>query len=215
MSNMTLKNVVEALLIAAPDGLTIESILKILKQAHLDEQSTETFALENVSSEEVLTVLEKLSAECAERKGGYQLQEVAGKWQYLTTREYAPWVRAMFDQPRPQRLSPAALETLAIIAYRQPVSRAEIEAVRGVAVDAIVNNLIERDLVKALGRAEGPGKPMLYGTTELFLQRFGLKNLEDLPNREELKRPSEPQNPAPLETQPELDTTQTNNPNKQ
>ncbi len=203
---MTLKNVVEALLIAAPDGLTIESILKILKQAHADEQSAETLALENVTAEEVLAVLHALSGECAARNGGCQLQEVAGKWQYLTTRDYAPWVRAMFDQPRPQRLSPAALETLAIIAYRQPISRAEIEAVRGVSVDAIVNNLIERELVKALGRAEGPGKPMLYGTTELFLQRFGLKNLEDLPNREELKRPTQPATPVPLEAQPETDS---------
>jgi segregation and condensation protein B len=211
---MTLKNVVEALLIAAPDGLTIESILKILKQAHAEEQSAETLALENVTAEEVLAVLHTLSGECAARNGGCQLQEVAGKWQYLTTREYAPWVRAMFDQPRPQRLSPAALETLAIIAYRQPISRAEIEAVRGVSVDAIVNNLIERELVKALGRAEGPGKPMLYGTTELFLQRFGLKNLEDLPNREELKRPTQPATPVPLEAQPETDsyTNSTNTP---
>lgn len=187
----TLKNVVEALLIAAPDGLALDAVQKILRQAHQDEQSVETAALENVSTEEILAVIEALAHEYTERGGGCRLLEIAGKWQFVTPREFAPWVRALFDQPKPQRLSPAALETLAIIAYRQPVSRAEIESVRGVSVDAMVNMLIERDLVRALGRGEGPGKPMLYGTTEFFLQFFGLKNLDELPNREELKRPED------------------------
>jgi len=187
---MTLRNVLEALLIAAPEGLSIDSILKILKQAHISEQSSETSALQNTTAEEILAELRAISAETIERNGGYTLQEVAGKWQYLTKREFAPWVRAMFDLPRPQRLSAAALETLAIIAYRQPITRAEVESIRGVSVDAILSNLIERELVKPLGRSEAPGKPILYGTTELFLQRFGLKSLNDLPNREELQRPT-------------------------
>ncbi len=204
---MTLKNVVEALLFAAPDGLSVEMIQKILRQAHQDEQSTQTACLENATAEEIISVLQALAKQYEEQQGGGRLVETAEKWQFMTPREFAPWVRALFDQPKPQRLTPAALETLAIIAYRQPVSRAEIESVRGVAVDAIVNTLIERDLVRALGRGEGPGKPMLYGTTELFLQHFGLKNLDELPNKEELKRPDSPPPNQPDEIQTQTATS--------
>ena len=99
----------------------------------------------------------------------------------------AGWVRKLFPGPKPARLSPPALETLAIIAYRQPITRADVEAVRGVTVEGVLQNLMERGLVKIGGRAELPGRPLLYETTEFFLEHFGLRNLDELPNAEELR----------------------------
>src|SRR5204863_6191007 len=99
----------------------------------------------------------------------------------------ARWVGQLFPAPKPPRLSPPALETLAIIAYRQPVTRAEVEAVRGVTVEGVLQNLMERGLVKIGGRAEVPGRPLLYETTQFFLEHFGLRDLDELPNAEELR----------------------------
>jgi segregation and condensation protein B len=110
-------------------------------------------------------------------------------WQFVTEPEYAPWIKALVGhKARLPRLSQPALETLAIIAYRQPVTRAEIEQVRGVAVDGVVATLLERGLITQVGRAEVIGRPITYGTTEQFLQYFGLGGLEDLPEADELRR---------------------------
>ena len=114
----------------------------------------------------------------------------------------AQWVRQLFPAPRPARLSAPALETLAIIAYRQPITRADVEAVRGVTIDGVLQTLMERGLVKIAGRAEVPGRPLLYETSEFFLDHFGLRNLDELPNVEELRKrylPIAPR-PAPVET---------------
>ena len=97
-------------------------------------------------------------------------------------------MRGLFPAAKPQRLSPPALETLAIIAYRQPITRADVEAVRGVAIDSVLQSLMERGLVKIAGRAEVPGRPLLYETTQFFLEHFGLRNLDELPNADELRR---------------------------
>jgi segregation and condensation protein B len=114
---------------------------------------------------------------------------VAGAWQFVTQPEYAPWLKALVGhKARPPRLSQPALETLAIIAYRQPVIRAEVEQVRGVAVDGVMQTLLERGLVEQAGRAEVVGRPMTYVTTPLFLEYFGLKSLEDLPAADELRK---------------------------
>ena len=102
--------------------------------------------------------------------------------------QYARWVRQLFPAAKPARLTPPALETLAIIAYRQPITRADVEAVRGVAIESVLQTLMERGLVKIAGRAEVPGRPLLYETTQFFLEHFGLRNLDELPNAEELKR---------------------------
>ena len=107
------------------------------------------------------------------------------------------WVRQLFPGPKPARLSPPALETLAIIAYRQPITRADVEAVRGVTVDGVLQNLMERGLVKISGRAELPGRPLLYETTQFFLEHFGLRNLDELPNAEELRTRYLPVAPRP------------------
>jgi len=114
---------------------------------------------------------------------------VAGAWQFVSKPEYAPWLRALVGhKARAPRLSQPALETLAIIAYRQPLTRSEIEQVRGVSVDGVMQTLLERGLVEATGRAEVVGRPMNYGTTPLFLEYFGLRSLEDLPAADELRR---------------------------
>lgn len=114
---------------------------------------------------------------------------MAGAWQFVTQPEYAAWLRALVGRKaRPPRLSQPALETLTIIAYRQPVTRAEMEQVRGVSVDGVLQTLVERGLVEAVGRAEVVGRPVTYGTTALFLEHFGLKALEELPAADELRR---------------------------
>lgn len=115
--------------------------------------------------------------------GGVRLQEVAGGWMLTTAPEYADKVAAL-ARSRPQPLSPAALETLAVIAYRQPVTRAEVEAVRGVKVEGVVATLLERGLVREAGRKPAPGRPVLYATTDEFLRFFGLRTLNDLPEPE-------------------------------
>jgi segregation and condensation protein B len=116
--------------------------------------------------------------------------------------DYAEWCRSLYPGKKPQRLSQPALETLAIIAYRQPITKAGIEAVRGVSVDAMVQQLLDRGLVKAEGRAELPGKPMLYGTTENFLEHFAIRNIDDLPNAQELRRVKLPSAAADTATPP-------------
>jgi segregation and condensation protein B len=113
---------------------------------------------------------------------------VAGGFRIFTRPEYSPWVARLRKQEKEFRLSPAALETLAIVAYRQPVLRADVEKIRGVDVGGALRTLVDRGLVKVVGRAEEPGHPLLYGTTKRFLETFGLKNLGELPRAKELKR---------------------------
>ncbi|MFM9012325.1 MAG: SMC-Scp complex subunit ScpB, partial [Gemmatimonadota bacterium] len=117
---------------------------------------------------------------------GVALVAVGAGWQILTRPEYTEAIERAQFAVRPQRLSPAALETLAIIAYRQPIGRAEVSEIRGVDVGAVLKNLHERGLVDVVGRAEGLGRPLLYGTTPLFLEQFGLRHLEELPRSDEL-----------------------------
>ena len=130
-----------------------------------------------------------MAQEHEQAQRSYRLACVAGAWQFVTQPEYAPWLKALVGHKlRPPRLSQPALETLAIIAYRQPITRAEIEQVRGVSVDGVMQTLVERGLVEQVGRAEVVGRPMTYGTTALFLEYFGLRSLEDLPAADELRR---------------------------
>jgi segregation and condensation protein B len=117
---------------------------------------------------------------------GVELVEIGGGWQILTRAEYTETIERAQLAARPQRLSAAALETLAIIAYRQPISRALIEEIRGVQVGSVLKSLHERGLIDVVGRAEGLGRPLLYGTTPLFLEHFALRHLEELPRADEL-----------------------------
>ena len=152
---------------------------------------------------EVAAALESLKIEYIQQGRAFQLLEKAEGWQLASDPAYAPWVRQLFPAPKPARLSPPSLETLAIVAYRQPITRADIEAVRGVAMDGVLQNLMERGLVKIAGRAEVPGRPLLYETTEFFLEHFGLRNLDELPNSEELRRRYLPTAPVPKTSSPE------------
>ena len=137
----------------------------------------------------IAEALAELAREHEAAQRSYRLVCVAEAWQFVTQPDYAPWVKALVGQKnRAGRLSQPALETLAIIAYRQPLTRSEIEQIRGVAVDAVMQTLLERGLVEQVGRAEVIGRPITYGTTSLFLEYFGLRSLEDLPAADELRK---------------------------
>lgn len=145
--------------------------------------------LRKVKEEDLEAALTQLAQDHEQAARSYRLVCVAGAWQFVTQPEYSPWLKALVGhKARPPRLSQPGLETLAIIAYRQPLTRAEIEQVRGVAVDGVMQTLLERGLVEQLGRAEVIGRPMTYGTTPVFLEYFGLRSLEDLPAADELRR---------------------------
>jgi segregation and condensation protein B len=183
---MSLGQVIEALLFAAQRPLTTRELLSAIKGAGAeDELIPNEFA--KTTEAQVAAALEQLKIEYVQQGRAFQLAEKAEGWQLVSDSAYAPWVRQLFPAIKPARLTPPSLETLAIVAYRQPITRADIEAVRGVAVDGVLQNLMERGLVKIAGRAEVPGRPLLYETTQFFLEHFGLRNLDELPNAEELR----------------------------
>ncbi len=184
---MELKNILESILFSAQEPLSVKDLRDVLKNA--GEDSTEAGGFKKVSFEEVVAALETLAQEHDQAARSYRLACVAERWQFVTQPEFAPWVKALVgERARPARLSQPALETLAIIAYRQPITRAEMEQVRGVSVDGVLQTLMERGLVEQVGVAEVVGRPKTFGTTAAFLEYFGLKNLEDLPAADELRR---------------------------
>jgi len=209
---MTLARIVEALLFSAQKALPIGEITTAIRGAGAeDDLQPNEFA--KVRDAEIAAVLEQLKIDYIQQERAFQLVEKAEGWQLVTDPACSPWVRQLFPGPKPARLSAPALETLAIIAYRQPITRADVEAVRGVTIDGVLQTLMERGLVKISGRAEIPGRPLLYETTEFFLDHFGLRNLNELPNVEELRTrhlPVAPRVQLPAEsetaTQPELPT---------
>lgn len=134
-----------------------------------------------LTSAQIRDAMESISEDLKDSDEVFRLTEGPNGYRLAISPRYADWVRLLRDEPRPQRLSPAAMETLAIVAYRQPVTRSEIEAIRGVSADSALNKLMERDLVYVVGRAELPGRPLQYGTTDAFLEFCGLKSLEELP----------------------------------
>ena len=183
---MTLTKIIEALLFSAQKPLSIREITAAIRGAEDDESGSNEFT--RVKEAEVAAALEQLKIEYIEQGRAFQLTEKAEGWQLATDPSFAKWVRQLFPAPKPARLSAPALETLAIIAYRQPITRADVEAVRGVNIDGVLQTLMERGLVKIAGRAEIPGRPLLYETTQFFLDHFGLRNLDELPNVEELRK---------------------------
>jgi len=138
--------------------------------------------------EDVLAALAEVESDLVGSGRSFRLVERVNGWTMVSDPSCAAWVRQLYPEAKPTRLTGPQLETLAIIAYRQPVTRADCEAVRGVAVDGVMQVLLDRGLVKIAGRAEVPGRPLLYSTTEYFLQHFGLKTTDELPNASELKR---------------------------
>ena len=203
-----LKQVVEALVFASQKPLVPRDIVAALKSAADESEDPAIQALGKTREAEIGAVLQEIKIELDGSGRAFQLIEQVNGWHFVTSSACAPWVRQLFPESKPIRLSGPALETLAIIAYRQPVTRAGIEAVRGVAVDGMVNMLLERGLIRIAGRADVPGRPLLYESTEYFLQHFGLKSLDELPNSSELRRiplPVPEPAPAPVaEAQPEL-----------
>lgn len=165
-----LKGIVEALIFASPEPLTPTMLAKLL---------------DGEPAERIAAALEALKQDYA-RPGGLQLVEVAGGYQIVTRPEFHEWVRRLFHEQAKQRLSVAALETLAIIAYKQPITAAEIAELRGVNTTAVLGTLLERRLIKVVGRKKVVGRPFLYGTTNEFLNQFGLRDLSELPRIDEL-----------------------------
>lgn len=168
---MNTHQIVEAVLFASDAPLTADEIARA--DASLDEDQVEQ-------------ALQFLRAEYDDAARSFELVELAEGYQLLTRPEFAPYLERFDNVPRPSRLSGPALETLAIIAYRQPIGRLEVEYIRGVGASGVIRNLQDRRLIDVVGRAEGLGRPLLYGTTSFFLEHFGFRSLEDLPRPEEL-----------------------------
>lgn len=208
MGHMSLNQVIEALLFSGQKPLSARELVSAIKGAGgSDELIPNEFS--HTKEAEVAAALEQLKIEYIGQNRAFQLVEKAEGWQLVSDPAYAPWVRQLFPAAKPARLTPPSLETLAIVAYRQPITRADVEAVRGVAVDGVLQSLMERGLVRIAGRAEVPGRPLLYETTQFFLEHFGLRDLDELPNAEELRRrylpsaastkPAAPVEPPPAE----------------
>ena len=166
-----LKSIIESLIFASPDPVSLKVIVK---------------TIDSEPPEHVEEALASVCQEWKERSGGLQLVEVAGGYQIVTKSELHEWVRRLFHEHSKKRISIPALETLAVVAYRQPVTGPEIAEIRGVNTSGVLGTLVERHLVEVVGRRAVIGRPFLYATTREFLDRFGLKDLEDLPKVEDM-----------------------------
>ncbi len=189
---MELKKVLEAILFSAQKPLSPKELREVLnttaKEAD-EEADTQVRLLKKPKAADIENALELIARDHEDAGRGFRLVCIAGSWQFVCPAEYHPWIRALLgEKPKPARLSQPALETLAIIAYRQPLTRSEMEDIRGVAVDGVVATLVERGLAEKVGQADLPGRPALYGTTPLFLEYFGLASLDDLPAADDLRR---------------------------
>lgn len=200
---MELSRIVEALLFASQEPLTVADMVRAIqstvreakeeikeakeagKEVELDEEKA---ALESVTDEQVRAALDALADHYEKDERSFTIVERSAGWRLCALGSFGEWCRALYPGKKPQRLSGPALETLAIVAYRQPITKSAIEAVRGVSVDAMVQQLLDRNLLKIEGRADLPGRPLLYCTTDLFLDHFGIRTLDDLPNAAELRR---------------------------
>jgi segregation and condensation protein B len=166
-----LKSILEALIFASPDPMTVKAMCRLLDAE---------------PKEDVVAALAGLKEDYEQRPGGLQLVEVAGGYQIVTRSDLHEWVRRLFHERTTQKLTVQALETLAVIAYRQPITAAEITEVRGVNTSGVLNTLLERHLIKIVGRKPVVGRPFMYATTKEFLIRFGLNDLTDLPKVEDM-----------------------------
>lgn len=181
-----IRGVIEALLFVSEKPITVEQFKNVL---------------ESVNSVSIKDILRALKEEYETKAGGMTLLEIAGGWQMLSNPNYVSYIRNFYKTKHKEKLSKPALETLAIIAYKQPITRLDIEQIRGVNSDGVVTHLMEKELIKAAGRKDVPGKPFLYGTTKQFLEYFGLRSLDDLPKLEEFPRLYEKRTAATEETE--------------
>jgi len=166
------KSVIEALLLASERPLALEKIREVL---------------DNLPAKDTLELIEEMKKEYQENNRGIRITEIAGGFQMITAPEFAPFLKKLFKGRNTERLSKPALETLAIIAYKQPLTRGEIELLRNVNVDGVMKSLLEKSLIRISGRKKAAGNPYVYGTTRQFLEHFGLKSLQDLPKIEDFK----------------------------
>jgi segregation and condensation protein B len=171
MEKESLKPILESLIFASESALTLNNIVSILDGAERSD---------------VRAALNELMEEYKARSGGIFIEEVAGGYRLRTNPENAPWIKRLF-KTGPKRMSRASMETLSIIAYRQPVTRGELEAIRGVDSGGVLSTLLERRLIKITGRKETPGRPVVYGTTKTFLETFDLRDLSCLPTLKEIQ----------------------------
>lgn len=191
---INLQKTLEALLLSISEPISIKELVKLFTRYHEDavnaaeeaKASTEEDAHEielplQVTQPEIEAALAALTDAAEIEDKAYRITEGPGGYQLVTAPPFAEFVRLLRGEPRPMKLSPAALETLSIVAYRQPVTRAEMEAIRGVSIDSALNKLLELELVHVTGRAELPGRPIQYGTTDKFLEFTGIKDLDALP----------------------------------
>lgn len=205
---MDLSLILESILFASQKPLSVRELRDLLNTAAEKAEGDEVVKqFKKIKEEPVLEALAALEKFYNEANRSYRLACIAGSWQFVSHAEYAPWLKALLgEKNRPSRLSQPSLETLTIIAYRQPMTRAEIEQIRGVAVDGVMATLLERGLVENAGRAEVVGRPMQYRTTPQFLEYFGLRSLADLPAADELRRIPVERPPALLTVDPGLAT---------
>jgi segregation and condensation protein B len=202
-----LKPVIEALLFASQKPLTLADLKAVLANAADQSEEPGVRAFKKVKVDDLAAALDLLRQEHEAAGRAWRLACVADAWQFVALPEFAPWLRVLSgERARPAKLSQPALETLTIIAYRQPITRAEIEQIRGVSVDGVMQTLLDRGLVETTGRAEVVGRPMTYGTTRAFLEYFGLAALDDLPGGDELRRIPVERPPSLLTVEPGLAT---------
>lgn len=201
---MQLSAILESLLVASQDPLSSEEMARLVRARvaeaedvvlrETDEGSTPAAlpewltALAKTSPEEASTAVAGLNAHYEQTARAFTILERPKGWKLYTRIDYGEFVRHLFPGRKPERLSGPAMETLAIVAYRQPITKAAIEAVRGVSCDGMIQKLLDRDLVRIGGRAELPGRPLLYLTTDLFFEHFGINSIDELPNSSELRR---------------------------
>jgi segregation and condensation protein B len=185
MSEDNLKSVIEALLFASDKPLTIEQARKVLG---------------NLEASEVRRILDELKSDYEESGRGLRIVEVAGGFQMTTQPAFATFLKKLFKARHVERLSKPALETLAIVAYKQPITKIEMESLRGVNVDGVISNLLDKNLVRISGRKKAPGRPFVFGTTRQFLEYFGLKTLEELPKMEEFSHLAAEKEIEPIES---------------
>lgn len=174
----SLRQVVGALVFGSTTPISIVAIRKCLQNQPGEKDDPQLFA--DVLPSDIRSALDDIAQDLERLDIGIELREVAGGFRFQTQPGCGRWVRGLLKRDRPQRLSRPALETLAIIAYRQPVAKSELEGIRGVTVDHIIKPLMEMHLIRIVGRSDLPGRPFLYGTTPSFLEHFGLKNLSEL-----------------------------------
>lgn len=193
MEDRDAKSVIESILFLSGEPVSLDTIRKLIE---IDKYNTDR-------------LIKDLINDYSLRNGGLLIVEVAEGYQMVTNPACSPWIRKVFASSIPKRLSQSSLETLAIVSYKQPIIKAEIEAIRGVNSDGVVKTLLERRLIKILGRKEAPGRPLMYGTTSEFLQQFGLKDLSELPTLKEFAEIDIPEPPEAVPDEPEEQVTAT------